>query len=165
MLGRRTVNKNKINFGLDIALVALFTLTTISLFGEGGRNELASTAAQPVNLLHCLSGMLMVVCSVVHLLLHWDWIRAVILRRSTNLPNRVRTNRTIDVCLLGFLVVVGLSGLVSWAFPSLREWAALHRLSGTLMLVVIGVHGVYHWKWMVVNAKRYLGLRVSRRAV
>jgi hypothetical protein len=159
------MNRNKINFGLDMALVALFTLATISLFGEGGRNELASTASLSANLLHCLSGMLMVVCSVVHLLLHWDWIKAVILRRPGNLAKRVRANRIIDVCLLGLLVVVGLSGTLSWAFPSLREWAALHRLSGTLMLVVVGVHLAYHWKWMVMNTKRYLGLRASRRAV
>jgi hypothetical protein len=68
------MNKNKVNFGLDVALVALFTLTAISLFGEGGRNELASTASQPGNLLHCLSGVLMLAGSTVHLVLHWDWI-------------------------------------------------------------------------------------------
>jgi hypothetical protein len=158
------MNKNKINFWLDIALVALFTLTVISLFGGGRSNELPSAATQTADLLHCLSGTLMVAGSVVHLILHWDWIKAVILRGPKNLAKRVRANRVIDLWLFGFFVVCGLTGVVSWAFPTLREWAAMHRLTGTAMLFVMGFHLVYHWKWIVVNTKRYLGLAAGERA-
>jgi hypothetical protein len=158
------MNKHKINFWLDIALVALFTLTIISLFGGGRPNELPSTTSQSLNLLHCLSGTLMVAGSVVHLILHWDWIKAVILRGPKNLAKRVRANRVIDLWLFGFFVVCGLTGVVSWAFPTLREWAAMHRLTGTAMLIVMGFHLVYHWKWIVVNTKRYLGLAAGERA-
>lgn len=159
------MNKNKINFWLDIALVVLFSLTVVSLFGGGRPGELASTTSQARDLVHNLSGTLMVAGSLVHLILHWDWIKAVILRWPRNLAGSVRRNRLIDLFLVGCYVVCGLTGIVSWVLPALGEWAALHRLTGTAMLIVMGFHLVYHWKWMVINVKRYLGLPAGRRAV
>lgn len=92
-----------------------------------------------------------------------------------------RTNYILDGIILSLFVVVMLSGLLLWqiypdggthyrggrgqtaavqtvmgiAKPDMRT---LHNWAGVLMGVLVLIHLVFHWKWVVCQTRRLLGL-------
>jgi hypothetical protein len=159
------MNNNKLNFALDLALIGLFALITISILG-GGRTKVTPTAlSQMWDVVHYASGALMLMISAAHIFLHWDWIKIVILRKPTRLTRRVQTNRMVDILLFGLSFLCGLSGaitgLMTGSLPdpfvlSFRAWSGMHRLSGTIVWFVMAIHVGLHWKWLGYNVRRYL---------
>ena len=64
------MNKAKKNFWLDVILLALFMVTILSLAGHHSAIGI---------MVHSVAGALMILGSVMHLVWHWDWIKANIL--------------------------------------------------------------------------------------
>ena len=148
------MNKAKRNFWLVIILLILFAVTIVSISGHhhaGGRA------------VHSLAGTLMILGSLVHVIWHWDWIKANVLSSPRDPGKTVRANRRIDLPLLVLFTVCGASGLLGQAMGLisvthgflLREgWRCLHGLSGALMVLLLVPHVGHHVKWLVCMARK-----------
>jgi len=147
------MNKKTLNSILSWALIGLFLLTILSL---AGREASAGRAAWAW--LHNLSGTLMLAGSALHLGLHTDWVRAIILRWPQDLPPSVRRDRRMALWMGLCYLVCGLSGLAAWAFP-LGAAAPLHHLSGMLMLAMLLAHIALHRTWYATRLRRAIERR------
>jgi hypothetical protein len=157
------MNKAKRNFWLDIMLLALFIVTAVSLLGHHSAGGI---------IVHSIAGALMILGSLVHIVWHWDWIKANILR-SPRAPGRAqppsgkttRASRRIDLLLIVLFALCGVSGLLGQVMALapvtqphaflLREGLShLHSLSGALMLLLIVPHVRHHAKWLACMARK-----------
>lgn len=91
-----------------------------------------------------------------------------------------RTNYLLDVIILALLVIVLLSGLLLWqVYPAggarhrgahdaadsaqallgieRAEMRSLHDWAGLLMGALVGLHLLFHWKWIGCQTRRLLG--------
>ena len=131
------MNRSKLNFWLDVILFALFFITIASLFGGGRRGAVdTNTPIQQTRVMvHCVAGSLMLFGSALHIALHWEWIKVVIVHSPRNLARRVRTNRGIDIVLFPLFALCGVTGWVVWPVAeiipgpfllSLKDWSDMH---------------------------------------
>ena len=169
------MSKTKRNFWLATMLLTLFIVTVVSLLGHHTAGGI---------MVHSIAGALMILGSLVHVIWHWDWIKANILRYPRN-PGRaqppfgktIRANRRIDLPLLILFVLCGVSGLLGQVMGLtsatqthtilLREvWRHLHSLSGVLMLLLTVPHVGHHVQWLVCMArKRFAPAKQMKPAV
>jgi hypothetical protein len=90
---------------------------------------------------------------VVHCATHFDWIVSTFRHRG----ERVRTaNLALDVATLIVFMVCMVSGLMvsrhivplfGFVSPGYFIWNPIHSLSAKLLLALLIVHGVAHWRW------------------
>jgi len=148
------MNKTKKNFWLDVILLALFMVTILSLAGHHSAIGI---------MVHSVAGALMILGSVMHLVWHWDWIKANILHYPKDIGKACRAYRRADLPLLILFALCGLSGLMLCLLDLLslpyltlfREgWSHLHALSGLFMFVLMLLHVGQHWKWLVCMARK-----------
>lgn len=107
--------------------------------------------------------LLFIIPFVIHLLLHWDWIKRSLARFSSNVSGREKFNIALSYLLYLMMLLVIVSGfLVSVALlPALRIdiqiqdfWSKLHHDSATFIMPIIGIHLALHWDWIVKFTKR-----------
>lgn len=145
------MNKNKIRFWLNVALITLLVLTMVSLVG-GHRSRAAS---QVWGMIHSVSGALLLVGCAAHAFSHRDWFRAVVLRKPNQPGERTRACRLVNMWLIGVSIVCGASGLFNWD--------PLHLVSGAIMFLSMAVHLALHRQWMAANARRCLGIESDEK--
>lgn len=109
---------------------------------------------------------------LVHLLFHWDWIVAVMVKFFRKLFHQSRFNFVVDVLALVMFMTVMVSGIMisRSVLPFLglqgsRDfvWRFLHSSSADLLVVLIALHFALHWKWIVYVCKRHIILPVKQR--
>jgi hypothetical protein len=161
------MNRSKLNFWLDVILFVSFFITIASLVGGGRRGAVdTNTPIQQTRVMvHYVAGSLMLLGSALHIALHWEWVKAVVIRAPRKLAGRVRTNRGIDIVLFLLFTLCGVTGWVVWPVAeiipgpfrlSLKDWSDVHRLTGMIMFLILVFHLVLHWKWVLATARRYL---------
>jgi hypothetical protein len=147
----KTWNSTKTNLWVDIAIFVAIMLALAPLLTGIAIHEWLSIA--------------LAVAVVVHLLLHWQWIVAVIGRFFSRLPGEARLNFFLNVALFICFTVVTFTGLMIsesalplFGIPASRDfvWRALHSLSANLTVLTLGLHVALHWKWIFSAARRYL---------
>ena len=115
-------------------------------------------------------GVGLTILTLVHLWLHWDWVKAITLRffKGTNMKNR--WYYVIDfLIVLGFIVILETGLIIStWfnlAIENYLVWLDLHIYSSfaTLGLLVLKVG--LHWRWVVNTTRKIFGTRGSPTAV
>jgi hypothetical protein len=184
------VNKNKLNFWFDVVLFVFFLVTIVSLFGTERAEAFDQEPfiLQTRVVVHSVAGALMLIGSAVHIALHWEWIQAVVIRSPRKLAKRVRAKRGIDIWLFVFAILCGVTGVMALLMQcpepvegpvlsivegrgiipntfvlSLRAWNGLHRLTGTVMFLIMLIHLAQHWKWIVSAPRRYLKISAGSR--
>jgi len=91
---------------------------------------------------------------IIHLSLHWKWVRSVTLRFFHNTSNIARVYYVLDLLLfIGFILIL-LTGIVisTWLDLWLNHygfWKNIHILSSTATLGVLVLKIVLHWRWVV----------------
>jgi hypothetical protein len=102
---------------------------------------------------------------LVHLALHWDWLREVLRRFFSRLAHESRLNLIVDLALFLAFVAVMASGLANSrvALPSVGLdpgfslfWKRAHTLSTDLAIVALGVHAGLHAKWIWRQCRKFL---------
>ncbi len=95
--------------------------------------------------------------SLVHLVLNWDWVVRFAKTTAERLRATTAVNAMVDVALFVAAVAVVLSGLVisQAVLPALgislgatSIWYSLHSLSADATVVLMLVHFALHAKWM-----------------
>jgi len=72
-----------------------------------------------------------------------------------------KTNYYVDVLLLISFLIAGVTGIIFFfnIDPSIlgmtrhtmKDW---HSWSGIIMTIIVGIHLILHWKWIVVMTKK-----------
>lgn len=111
---------------------------------------------------------------IFHILLHWDWVAAVLGKFFRNLFHTSRLNFLVDLALLVSMVTVMLSGILisRSVVPALginlngsQVWRFLHSTSANAALLLVGLHFALHWKWVVNTVKRYILSPIGSRFI
>jgi hypothetical protein len=110
------------------------------------------------NAIHEWLNLCLAATIVVHLVLHWDWTAALLRRPFGRMSRKLRIDSAIDLLLFVTFVILMLSGLmisksilgVPGAEPSRHSiWQELHSASGSILLLLVGMHFALHWKWII----------------
>lgn len=100
---------------------------------------------------------------IIHLLLHWDWIKRSLARFSSNISGREKFNIVwsyllylimLLVFVSGFLVSVALLPVLNIDIHIQDFWSKLHHDSATFIMPMLGIHLALHWDWIVKFTKR-----------
>ncbi len=102
---------------------------------------------------------------IAHLLLHWKWIVAVLLRFFQRIWHESRLKFVVDALLFVAFVVVMLTGLLisRSVLPLLGipvfitpAWRGLHSFSAELGMWLVALHFALSWNWIVRAVSQYL---------
>lgn len=113
--------------------------------------------------LHEWISLAFIVPFIIHLLLHWDWIKQSFRRLFKKQPAKERFNLIWNYLLYLMMLLGFVSGLlVSVALlPALNIdikiqdfWSKVHHDSCTLLMPMLGIHLALHWGWVVKLTKR-----------
>jgi hypothetical protein len=145
--------KTKTNLYIDISIFILFLVLM-----EPALTGLA---------IHEWLGLASGVALLTHLLLHWKWVVAVVLRFFRELPASSRFNFVLNTALLTTFTLVIVSGLMistTLGIPQLlgiagdagQGWAGVHHTTSDLSMLLVGLHVAVHWNWIINAFKRYI---------
>ena len=141
----------KKNLAIDaVALVAYLVAANPALTGIG---------------VHEWLGLGILVVFLVHCIVHVDWVGSAIVGFG-NATWGTRGNLALDALILVAFMVVTVSGLcVSGAvLPAMGLysegyffWDPLHAISAKVLLALLLVHVVVHWKWFFALIRKGKG--------
>ncbi len=117
--------------------------------------------------IHTWGGILMIAAVVIHLALHWSWVKTTsrkvgssLLGRGSKFSRGARINILVDLFVaLGFFVTA-LSAIVFLFYPaggagaaatpllSRAAWDILHTWGFILMIIAALLHIAIHWRWI-----------------
>jgi hypothetical protein len=154
---RRILARTRLDFWLDAAILAGFTLAYSFMFTGVA--------------IHEWLGLALGLVLIVHLTLHWDWV----VRTTRKLISRRGRDRFIWLVNLALLIAMTLcvaSGILisRVALPAMGIftvgngpwWTRLHILTAEITLGLVPVHVALRWRW-IVSVGRHLVTRQSSR--
>ncbi|MEG0324036.1 MAG: DUF4405 domain-containing protein [Raoultibacter sp.] len=139
----------KKNLIIDIVALLIYLVVANPAFTGIGVHEWIGLGLFVVLLVHCIA--------------HADWVEEA-LRSGFTKPSWTQTgNLVLDIlALIAFLVVtvsgIMISGAVLPALGLYAEgyyfWDPLHAISAKILLALLLVHVVVHWKWFALFIKK-----------
>jgi hypothetical protein len=197
--GRTLSSKTTVNWLIDATVYLGALLASLSgiyfLFVpsggyQGGRNPLFNLkvlfSRATWDEVHTWGGVLMIAAAVVHVLIHWDWLRMMTRRivnsflgHGTRLSRGAIVNVLVDGVIALSFMVTAVSGIVFLFLPtggyqgganpgwevsflvSRTTWDWIHTWGGIVMIVAAVTHFWIHWRWVINVTRRLL---VSLRA-
>jgi preprotein translocase subunit SecY len=191
--------QTRINWFIDVCLfigAVIVSITSIYFLFlptggyQGGRNSMYGItilfARETWDDLHTWFGILMIAAALVHIIVHWGWIKSMgkrILREitlhETRFNKRSRFNLLINTAVGFSLAIVAISGVYLLFVPSGPQaitdpqflfvrttWDLVHTWSGILMITAAIIHFAIHWKWITkVTRKIVKSLLPSSKVV
>jgi hypothetical protein len=114
--------------------------------------------------LHQWLGVAVTILALVHLILHWDWVVAVISRFFMKTCGRSRLYLLLDVLLMVGATVIFETGLVisTWFNLNLTnypDWLDIHVYSSVITLGLTVLKLGLHWRWVVNIAQKSFSRR------
>lgn len=107
---------------------------------------------------HIISGLTSVAGSVLHVIWHREWLKALRGRRIASLPAKIRSNRVTDRYVWITFIATNVFGALDWTFParenSVSILSRLHVAFGMACLLGITAHLAMHSKWITSTVKR-----------
>lgn len=140
------MKKNLLFLGFDVLLFSQFLI--VAIIG------LIEHHHPPT--LHGVMGLVLIVCSFVHLSLHWRWIDNA-LHRYNQMPGVARTNAQLVLILFCGYLICGLTGLLASAssFHLLgHPIKHLHQFFGLIVISTQSIHLARHRKWIQTTFMR-----------
>lgn len=173
------------------ALSGIYFLFLPSGGYQGGRNPLYGVtilfSRHTWDDLHTWGGVLMIAAVVVHLVIHWDWVKMMTRRivnamrsRGSRLSRGAQINVVIDLVVGVSFLLCALTGIYFMFAPSggfqggqnlgwdpgflfsRTTWDLIHTWSGVALIVAAVIHLAIHWRW-VKNVTRRVFLSPWQR--
>lgn len=172
-----------VDAGLGISAVlavlsSIYFLVYPNLGYQGGRNPYYNAtlifSKQTWDLLHTWSGALLVMAALLHVIIHWAWIKGTVVRswqvitkKRDGFGLRLTYNILLDVTIAISFLICSLSGVYFMLNPSSGQttvsyifdkttWDLLHTWSGVIFTTTALLHIVLHWKWITnITAKMF----------
>jgi hypothetical protein len=101
-----------------------------------------------------------IIVFIIHCAVNFDWIVDTVKKHK---PNTHTMNLVLDIALLVVFLVVTVSGLMvsrhilplfGLVAPGYFFWSPLHSISAKILLALLVVHIVVHFKWFTLLIKR-----------
>ncbi len=159
-----------------VVLFSSFYFLYLPLGYQGGRNPnyginiLFSRATW--DMVHLWSGIVFSIAILVHLPIHWKWIKGTANRVWSGIRNgkavmnkKVRLNIVVDVIIALSFAVTAVSGMYFAFFPkhsgsgflfSGFTWDMIHTWSGIGLVLAGLAHFAIHWSWITKITPRVL---------
>lgn len=111
--------------------------------------------------------LLLVVPTLAHMVINWDWAARVARSFGRRLRATTRLNLVVDAALFvsavavmmsGFLVSTTLAHAVGLSLSPEALWHSVHAVSADASIALLLVHTGLHWRWFARN----LGFAVPR---
>jgi len=164
----KTVNiKRKLNV-LNLVVFLFVVSTGLILFtlfhvGDGAhRKEWLGLAKGYWLIIHQASAVGFLVGFVVHMQMHWKYLKTVAKRWRINLPKKIKS-RTLEQILLFLAALVVLwAGFYPWIVmpgatlevEEYHKWINVHNIVGIFFLIGMGVHIKRRWRLIIRYTKR-----------
>jgi hypothetical protein len=109
--------------------------------------------------------LLVIIPSLVHLVVNWNWARRVATSLFGRLRATTRVNFVVDsllylsvitVMVSGFVVSRVIGGVLGYEASPYPIWHHVHAVSADVTIVLALVHVALHWRWVVRVAKTQL---------
>jgi hypothetical protein len=132
------------------------------------------------DILHTWSGILMIFAALVHIIIHWTWIKStikrswqVILGKRSSFGTRLTYNIILDATIGVSFIICAISSVYFLIFPASGSagqvfifnkttWDLIHTWSGVLMIMTALLHFGLHWKWVVNISSKMFGNRMKK---
>jgi len=145
------MSKNTLLFWIDIVLFVVL-ITTILTFPMD-----LSTHSN----IHVYLGLSLCAVALLHLGLHWKWIKNA-WQRYDRLPGTIQSNARLNMWLFFTYILCGGIGLSARAmpFPSQHHvfLGVIHVCLAVLVIVLQVIHIRRHWKWITAMARKMVTL-------
>ena len=127
---------------------------------------------QTWDIIHTWSGVAMVMAALIHILMHWGWIKGTINRtwqvirsKREGFGSRLTYNILLDAIIAVSFLICAISGVYFMFFAqsgpssdvilfSKSTWDLIHTWSGVTMTITAILHFVLHWKWVTNITKK-----------
>lgn len=108
--------------------------------------------------IHAVTGALLLITSTVHLLSFRKWMKSVSshIAKSQSLKPFLSWIFTVCMCIFG--TVTGISGILRLINP-IERIIRIHSISGCLLIILIGIHMLMHWNWLIANLRQLFSPR------
>ena len=160
------MSKTKNNFWLDVNVFVALLITTITGFLLWlviphtldiiflGFSRSLWVAA------HICFGVVGLVGIVLHIVWHWGWLKALRGRRLREMPEKLRSNRVVDLVMWITYIATNVFGVIAWVLHLgvdtyiVRLPDRLHVVFGVAWTILAIAHLVLHWKWIASTTRR-----------
>lgn len=166
--GTEMTNKTKHNFWLDVTIFVALLITTITGFilwlVIPHRLDIAFPGfSRSVWItVHVYSGAVGLAGIVMHIVWHWDWLKALRGRPLSGMPEKLRANRVVDRIMWITYIATNVFGGMAWALHFgddihiVRVPDRLHVVFGVAWTILTIAHLALHWKWIASTVKRFI---------
>ena len=161
------MNKTKHNFWLDVTILVAFLIsatTGLLLWLVIPRQVGVVCLGFPRSVweaFHLCSGMVSLAGVVMHIIWHWNWLKALRRRPLGEMSEKLRANRIIDRIMWITFIAANVSGALAWAMHFgggvyvVTVPDRLHAAVGIALTILVTVHLALHWKWIASTTRRY----------
>jgi protein-S-isoprenylcysteine O-methyltransferase Ste14 len=152
---------------------------------QGGRNPYYNAvlifSKQTWDLIHTWSGAMVTMAALLHVIIHWTWIKRtiarswqVITKKRDGFGPRLTYNILLDVTIAISFLICSLSGVYFMLNPSSGQtgvsylfdkttWDLLHTWSGVIFTFTALLHIVLHWKWITNITAKMFGSKQQKK--
>jgi hypothetical protein len=199
-ISRQTQTNWLIDAGLFLgAIVASLSGIYFLFFTSGGyqrgRNSLYGVtflfSRDAWSDIHTWSSVIMIIAAMLHVVIHWGWVKRMAWRyvnvlrgRGSTSSRGAKVNVLVNLAVALAFVVTALSGIyflffidggyqggqnMAWdpaILVSRVTWDLIHTWAGVIMIAAAIVHLAIHWRWVVnVTRRFFMALGQSARVV
>jgi hypothetical protein len=168
--------------GLLASLSGIYFMFLPSGGYQGGRNPMYGVTLlfdrHTWDDLHTWAGVAMIVAAIVHLAIHWQWVKMMahrivnaIAAKGSGLSRGAALNVIVDATVATSFLLTAISGLYFLIWPSQGRsispvilfnsatWDLIHTWAGVIMISAIATHLWIHWRWVTnVTSRFFLSL-------
>lgn len=170
--------------GVVAALSGVYFLFLPSGGYQGGRNPMYGVTVlfdrHTWEDWHTWSGVVMIAAAVIHLAIHWRWVKLMARRvvntlraRGVGMSKGARLNLALNALLAVSFALTALSGVYFLFAPSggyqggrnpgwdplfifsRTTWDLIHTWAGVVFIAAAVVHFVIHWRWIKNVTSRF----------
>jgi hypothetical protein len=118
---------------------------------------------------HIFTGLAGLAGTVIHIIWHREWLKALRRRPLASLSSKLRANRVTDRLVWIFFLATTLFCILDWIIPAFENrvsiFGRLHVAFGIAWLIGITVHLALHRRWITSASRRCIHLKNRERGI